>query len=381
MLIVKDFKWSQTEDEICIRVPLKNVSKDKVDIVTHENFIKIHASPYYFEAFLLHTIVEDKSICQLMSDEARFILVKTEPVEWEKLERDFIDNIEKLKVKNEILAKVQENEKEKIKKRLELKDKIRRSEVENAMAKDAEIREKIETVQKQAIQREISKVEEIKKSKKKEIPPKATSRAIDVKKKIEYQEPPPVRQSGSIQISFSKRNFLTPKRESQDPAEQEWLHKASNARKSIGFVPDDLRPEERDPMYLKGKGDDFFRQKNYLAAISAYTTGIQLAKNCFELYLNRSAAQFAQGNYQRCVEDCSKALELLDPPVASNLKARLQALTRRGAALSKLGFVRQAYKEFIAAVKLDPTDELLKHDAEMLRAKIENDYSSEDDND
>jgi dyslexia susceptibility 1 candidate gene 1 protein len=190
-----------------------------------------------------------------------------------------------------------------------------------------------------------------------------------------------VRQSGSIQVSFSKRNFLTPKRESQDPAEQEWLQKASEARKSIGFVPDDLRAEERDPMYLKGKGDDFFRQKNYLAAISAYTTGIQLAKNCFELYLNRSAAQFSQGNYKRCVEDCSKALELLDPPVASNLKARLQALTRRGAALSKLGFVRQAYEEFVAAVKLDPTDELLKHDAEMLRAKIENDYSSEDDTD
>lgn len=139
MLIVKDFKWSQTKDEIYIRVPLNNISKDKVDIVTHENFVKIHASPYYFEAFLLHTIVEDKSICQLMSDEARFILVKAESIEWEKLERDFIDKAEKLKVKNEILLKVQEKEKEKSKSKLELKEKIKRSEVENAMAKDAEV--------------------------------------------------------------------------------------------------------------------------------------------------------------------------------------------------------------------------------------------------
>lgn len=134
-------------------------------------------------------------------------------------------------------------------------------------------------------------------------------------------------------------------------------------------------------MYLKGKGDDFFRQKNYLAAISAYTTGIKLAKDCYELYLNRSAAQFAQGNYQRCAEDCSTALELLNPPVMSNLKARVQALTRRGAALSKLGFLRQAYDEFVAAAKLDPTDEILKNDAEMLRAKIENESTDDDDDD
>lgn len=185
------------------------------------------------------------------------------------------------------------------------------------------------------------------------------------------KSPPPVRESGTIEIKFSSRNFVTPKRESQDPAEQEWLLKQSEARKAIGFVPDDLHPEERDPMYLKAKGDEFFQQKNYLAAISAYTTATKLASNCYELYLNRSAAQFAQGNYQRCAEDCSRALELLHPPVPSNLKARTQAMARRGAALSKLGFLKQAYDEFIAAVKLDPTDEMLKYDAEMLRAKLE----------
>lgn len=190
--------------------------------------------------------------------------------------------------------------------------------------------------------------------------------------------PPPVRESGTIEIKFSKRNFVTPKRESQDPAEQEWLLKQAEARKAIGFVPEDLRVEERDPMYLKAKGDEFFRQKNYLAAISAYSTGTQLAGDCYELYLNRSAAQFAIGNYQRCAEDCSRALELLNPPVQSNLKARIQALARRGAALSNLGFLKQAYDEFVAAVKLDPSDEMLRHDAEMLRAKVE---AAEDDED
>lgn len=364
MLIIKDFKWSQSDDEIFIQVPLKNATS-QVDILTHENFIKIHAAPFYFEAFLLHAIIEDESRCQLTRDEARFVLKKAESIEWEKLERDFIDKAEKVQVKSEILEKIQEKTKEKLKQKLEQKEKIKRSEIENSIAKDAEVLESIEKMKKLAVQQEMSKVQSVKEAPKKVVVSKPPA------------EVPGVRKSATIEIQFSKRNFVTPKRESQDPAEQQWLLKQMEARKAVGFVAEDLRPEERDPMYLKEKGDEFYRQKNYLAAISAYTTGIKLASKCFELYLNRSAAQFAQENYQRCAEDCTKALELLNPPVESNLKARVQALTRRGAALTKLGFIRQAYNEFVAAVKLDPTDELLRHDAEMLRAKLEQAYDDE----
>lgn len=139
MLIVKDFKWTQSHDEICIRVPFKKSASKDVDIVTHENFIKIFASPFYFEAFLLHPIIEDESRCQLTSDEAKFTLKKAEPVEWAKLERDFPDKQEKLRTKNEILEKIQVKEGERLKKKLELKEQIKRSEVENSMAKDAEV--------------------------------------------------------------------------------------------------------------------------------------------------------------------------------------------------------------------------------------------------
>jgi dyslexia susceptibility 1 candidate gene 1 protein len=364
MLIIKDFKWFQSDDEIFIQLALKNASS-QVDILTHENFIKIHAAPYYFEAFLLHPIIEEESRCQLTKHEARFFLKKLEKIEWEKLERDFQDKAEKSETKREIVEKVQEKAKEKLKLKQELKDQIKRSEVENSIAKDAEVRETIEKMQKLVIEKEMTKVEEIK---------KAAPRKPQTVEKIQQKAPVEVtaiRKSASIVIQFSKRNFITPKRESQDPAEQEWLLKQAEARKAIGFVVEDLLPEERDPMYLKEKGDEFFRQQNYLAAISAYSTGIKLANKCYELYLNRSAAHLAQENYQRCAEDCSKALELLNPPVASNLKARTQALARRGASLSKLGFIRQAYEEFVAAVKLDPTNEILRHDAEMLRAKLE----------
>lgn len=365
MIVIKDFEWTQSDEEIVIEVPFKSAG-GAIDILTDENFIKIHAAPYYFEAFLLNPINEDESRCQLTKAGAKFVLKKSEPGVWASLEREFCDKAEKVKVKCDVLERVQQRSAEKAKLRLETKEKVKRSEVENAMAKDAKVRDAVEAVRKAAVEKELGSVQAIKAA-----PAVAAKVQPKVSPKAPAAEAPEVRKSATIEIKFSERSFVTPKRESQDPAEQQWLMKQAEARGVVGFVPEDLRPEERDPMYLKRKGDDFFRQRNYLAAISAYTTGIRLANKCYELYLNRSAAHLAQENYQRCAEDCSSALELLDPPVTSNLKARTQALARRGAALSKLGFTRQAYGEFVAAVKLDPTDELLKRDAEMLRAKLE----------
>lgn len=374
MIVIKEVKWSQSAEEIIIEVPMKNPAS-AADILTHENFIKIHAAPFYFEAFLLNRIIEEESRCQITSSEVRLILKKAEPHIWESLEREFRNKAEKAQVKSEILVKVQEKTEEKCKAKREQKANVKHIEVENSMARDAQRREAIENLRKIAIDKGLAAIKSPPKLQK--VPDVVQSNSGKTHSKLGHSSDKPkpdipsIRKAATIEVQFSQRNFVTPKRESQDPAEQEWLLKQIAAQKAIGFVPEDLKPEERDPVYLKQKGDDFFSQKNFLASISAYTTGIKIAPKCYELYLNRSAAHLAQQNYQRCVEDCSTAFELLHPPVALNLKARVQALARRGAALAKLGFIRQAYGELVAAVKLDPTNEMLIHDAEMLRAKIE----------
>jgi dyslexia susceptibility 1 candidate gene 1 protein len=106
--------------------------------------------------------------------------------------------------------------------------------------------------------------------------------------------------------------------------------------------------------------------------VSAYSTAIRLTGNKYmDAFLNRSAAHLRLGNFQRCAEDCSVAYELLTPRVPSNLKARKQCLARRGAALCKLGYLKEGYAEFLEAVKLDPNDQALKEDAEMVRKQLE----------
>ncbi|KAK1132383.1 hypothetical protein K0M31_016491 [Melipona bicolor] len=186
-----------------------------------------------------------------------------------------------------------------------------------------------------------------------------------------FEEPsksvPLPRKTGTINITFSERKFPTPARESSHVEEQEWLQKQAEARRKIGFDAEDLRPEERDPQWLKDKGDDFFKIGNYLAAISAYTYGIKISDKMASLYVNRSAAHYALENYYRCVEDCSKALELMEPKCESNRESRARCHARRGAALCKLSAPQHGIPELEVALELTPNNESIKHD--VLAAK------------
>lgn len=88
------------------------------------------------------------------------------------------------------------------------------------------------------------------------------------------------------------------------------------------------------------------------------------------MLLNRSAAQMAMGNYQRCVEDTSAAYDLLRPHLDINLKARAKCLARRGAALCRLGMLKQGYEEMTEAARLTPDDEQLQDDLATIEDKL-----------
>lgn len=40
-LMVKDYRWKQTEETVTVRIPLKGVPSSKVDIFTSDNYIKV----------------------------------------------------------------------------------------------------------------------------------------------------------------------------------------------------------------------------------------------------------------------------------------------------------------------------------------------------
>ncbi|CAB3221521.1 unnamed protein product [Arctia plantaginis] len=184
---------------------------------------------------------------------------------------------------------------------------------------------------------------------------------------------PRLRQTTNLEITHTPRSFPTPSRESQAEEEQAWLKNITLARRATGFVSEDLRPEEQDPQWCKAKGDEFFRNGNFLGAVSAYSHGITLSDKFPSLYANRSATHFALGNFNKCIQDCSTALDLMKPACESNRRSRAKCIARRAAALARIGRLNKAIDEMKAAGKLLPEDESIKKDIyDMERAWEQN---------
>lgn len=393
-ILLKNYTWHQNDDEIIVRIKFPQRIKSKMDIFTHKAFIKINCTPYYFEKFLRHSINETTSRCKILEQEVIFYLNKLDNVVWDALEID-ICKTDQVKVKEDVIKEAQDELEKQKKEKLQHKDDLKKDEIHKEIERDTKIRERIENHNKNITNKAVSSIEKWKDLKNEKndsyrelfyrpAPVNPSKVTPHVNKRIEYSQPsrgksskplfkelPPIRQCSTIEVEFSDRKFTTPSRESTEQEEMEWLMKQNAAQKATGFVEDDLRPEERNPQWLKEKGDSFLKQHNYLGAISAYSTAIRLTNKNYELYFNRALAHFPLENYNKCAEDCSTALDLLTPHCEGNRVARVNCMARRGLALSRVGYIREGFNELLAALKLDPKNENLIQQAEILRCKLE----------
>lgn len=77
------------------------------------------------------------------------------------------------------------------------------------------------------------------------------------------------------------------------------------------------------------------------------------------------------------LEDCSVALELLEPKCEANLKSRISCIVRRAAALTRIGMLSKGIDEMKYAIKLKPNDERLKADLRSMEKAWEQDPDSD----
>lgn len=103
-ILVQDYTWKQTDDTIHIRIPIKAVKREKVDLFTADSYIKAHFSPFIFEVFLLQDVDNEKSKCIVSDDLITLDLCKIEAIHWECLEKE-LTKPEKMKLRQDILDK------------------------------------------------------------------------------------------------------------------------------------------------------------------------------------------------------------------------------------------------------------------------------------
>eukprot|EP00899_Mesostigma_viride_P008454 jgi/Mesvir1/1760/Mv14042-RA.1 len=72
---------------------------------------------------------------------------------------------------------------------------------------------------------------------------------------------------------------------------------------------------ERAPAFLKDKGDDLYKAKNYRGAVNAYSRAIEKDPSLASCYSNRAACYLQLGEAESCELDCTAALALLEEEI------------------------------------------------------------------
>ncbi|XP_066541140.1 dynein assembly factor 4, axonemal [Hoplias malabaricus] len=407
-LLVKDYTWTQTETTVYISVPLKGVKSGRVDVLYTDEFLKVSFPPFLFEAFLPEPVDDERSVAKLGNGVAVFTLLKKKKGLWKHLSKD-IDKSQQRQIREEAVLKTQQRAVENSKVRAMKIQQDKKYTLETMMKFEEEERARVQRMKDEECARASAELEAWKEKQRKvseeeEERPRLqetcvmhnkqihkhrhTEKTCAVKpaqnnstmegqisgRKDKLKDPPPPRSAGCIKISFTPRVFPTALRESRVPEEEEWLRKQAEIRRLANSdlsELNDLKEEEKNPDWLKDKGDKFFRAGKYQAAVNAYDLAIKLNNHIPALFSNRAACHLKLRNLHKAIEDSSQTLELLTPAVSENAASRLKAHVRRGTAFCELELYVEGLQDYQAALKIEPNNEALQLDAKNIREIIQ----------
>ncbi|XP_010344418.3 dynein axonemal assembly factor 4 isoform X4 [Saimiri boliviensis] len=352
-LQVSDYSWQQTKTAVFLSLPLKGVCVRDTDVFCTENYLKVNSPPFLFEAFLYAPIDDENSKAKIGNDTIVFTLYKKEAAMWEALSVTGVDKEMMQRIREKSILQAQERAKEATEAKAAAKREDQKYALSVMMKIEEEERKKIEDMkenerikateeleawkeyqrkaeEQKKIQREeklCQKEKQIKEERKKlksnSLTGNSASRNLAAKgrnseniftEKLKEDSIPAPRSVGNIKINFTPRVFPTALRESQVAEEEEWLHKQAEARRAMNTdIPElcDLKEEEKNPEWLKDKGNKLFATENYLAAINAYNLAIRLNSKIPLLYLNRAACHLKLKNLHKAIEDSSKACRIM----------------------------------------------------------------------
>ncbi|XP_062512822.1 dynein axonemal assembly factor 4-like [Corticium candelabrum] len=423
-LSISDWSWRETSRFVFLDVPLKGSRVGNVDVFSTDVYLKVSAPPYLFEVRLCEAVNEGKCSATISNGFVNFKLEKQEERVWTRLSHPNSDDKAWMQKEREAaLVHAHKRSDEETKAKVVEKREAERFAIRQQMKQEQDARDAIEQAKQDEINKTTTEIEAWKSkeeqaarileleeaNEKEEISRKSTVTKSVSSERLEkettdvtrtkktqrdrgrheskqrrrndtqgtdehiFDTTPPPRQSAKIQVKFTPRLLATPMREARLEEEEEWLKKMAEAGRTPGGASktEDGDLSERNPLWLKDKGNEFYKAGDYLSAINAYTEALRLNNTMPALYSNRAACRLHLGQYTECVEDCTKALDRLTPPVPANAQSRCRAYVRRAAALTSLELYPNALRDYHAAMKLDPGNEELKRDANKIREIIQ----------
>ncbi|XP_067999983.1 dynein axonemal assembly factor 4 [Melanerpes formicivorus] len=413
---LREYSWRQTSSTVYLSLLLRGLRVSPANIFCTDQYLKVSIPPFLFEAFLYAPIDDTNSTAKIENGIIFFTLYKKEVAMWDSLtlanaskeklqylrQNAVVQAQKKAKEETEArkitkqehkkyaleatikleeaerkrIENLKEKERQRVTKELELwKKQQKETEEQNIVQKEGELHQEVQQFnekKKGKMNKSRMPTEETSKTRLK--PTKGHGSHSMFSEKSKEEQLPAPRSAATIKTRFTARVFPTPLRESRVAEEEEWLHKQAEARRTVSAdfsELEDLKEEEKNPDWLKDKGNKMFATGNYLAAVNAYNLAIRLNNKLPLLYLNRAACHLKLRNLHKTIEDSSKALELLTPPVPDNKSARVKAYVRRGTAFCQLELYTEGLQDYEAALKIDPENEAIGKDAEKIRCLIQ----------
>ncbi|NXY85863.1 DAAF4 factor, partial [Alcedo cyanopectus] len=414
-LWLRDHSWRQSDSAVYLSLPVRGLRVTPANIFCTDRYLKVSIPPFLFEAFLYAPIDDTNSTAKIGNGIIFFTLYKKEVAMWDSLtvanankeelqylrQKAVLNAHEKAKVETEAkkvtkqqhikyaleatmkleeaerkrIEDLKEKELQKVTKELELwKKQQRDAEEQKRVQKEGEPRQEAEQLEKKKEKMSTTRIPNKGISKTRLQPPKGRDSSSMFSEDLKEEQLPAPRSAATIKINFTSRVFPTPLRESRVAEEEEWLRKQAEARRTASadvFDLEDLKEEEKNPDWLKDKGNKLFATGNYLGAVAAYNLALRLNNQLPLLYLNRAACHLQLRNFHKAIEDSSKALELLVPAVAANENARVKAHVRRGTAFCQLELYTEGLQDYEAALRIDGKNKTIEEDAEKIRRLIQ----------
>jgi len=104
---------------------------------------------------------------------------------------------------------------------------------------------------------------------------------------------------------------------------------------------DNLSPEKRQAMEEKNLGNTEYKKKNFEDALKHYNKAVELDPNEITYYLNIAAVYFEQKEFEKCIAQCEKAIDI-GRENRADFKLIAKAFTRIGHSHKKMNNLKQA---------------------------------------
>ena len=121
---------------------------------------------------------------------------------------------------------------------------------------------------------------------------------------------------------------------------------------------------KNNPDALKEAGNKAYLAKNYNEAIKQYTAAIELSQNHI-YYANRANAYLELENFEECIKDCVKAIEI-EPSFP-------KSYYRKAKALINLERLTEALETLKVGLEIEPDNDIIKTLMDETAEEIEQD--------